>query len=97
MQFVIQNLEGFLMDYVTHCHPIQNIRSHELMKVNMRGFDNKKKSLNNSMEEVTAKSLDESASVYPLYVQKLIVIIIIYIKNSNTHCLQTLLICCSNF
>lgn len=45
MQFVIKNPEGFLMDYVTHCHPIQNIRSPELlMKVIMRGFDNKKKS-----------------------------------------------------
>ena len=33
------------MDYVTHCHPIQNIRSPELlMKVIMRGFDDKKKS-----------------------------------------------------
>ena len=33
------------MDYVTHCHPIQNIRNPELlMKVIMRGFDNKKKS-----------------------------------------------------
>ena len=33
------------MDYVTHCHPIKNIRSPELlMKVIMRGFDNKKKS-----------------------------------------------------
>lgn len=45
MQFVIKNSEGFLMDYVTHCHPIQNIRSPELlMKVIMRGFDDKKKS-----------------------------------------------------
>lgn len=33
------------MDYVTHCHPIQNIRIPELLiKVIMRGFDNKKKS-----------------------------------------------------
>ena len=44
MQFVIKNPEGFLMDYVTHCHPIQNTRSPEMMKVNLRGFDTKKNS-----------------------------------------------------